>query len=47
MAVDDWGRRTIIVVDNVPPSIAEDHVVIHFTRNPSIPPYGLIDDEVE
>ena len=36
-----------IIVDNEPPEIAEKFIVVRFTRNRDIPPYGLIDDEVE
>jgi hypothetical protein len=46
----DWlagpGRGAqIIVVDNTPPSIADPHVVVRFTRDPNRGRYGLIDNE--
>ncbi|MFC2066858.1 hypothetical protein ACFLUO_07425 [Chloroflexota bacterium] len=36
-----------IIVDNEPPSIAEDYIGVRFTRDKNNPPYGLIDDEVD
>jgi hypothetical protein len=38
-------QAQLIVVDNTPPPLVEDHVIVRYSRNPSIPPYGLIDDE--
>ena len=35
----------IIVVDNLPPDIANDHVVVRFSGQSDDPPYGLIEDE--
>lgn len=35
----------IIVVDNEPPARAAANVVVEYSANPEIPPYGLIDDE--
>jgi hypothetical protein len=35
----------IIVVDNLPPDIADDHVVVRFSGQANDPPYGLIEDE--
>jgi DNA repair exonuclease SbcCD ATPase subunit len=36
-----------IIVDNEPPEIAEKFIAVKFTRSRDVPPYGLIDDEVE
>jgi hypothetical protein len=36
-----------LVVDNEPPAIADNYVVVRFTGDKNKPPYGLIDDEVE
>lgn len=38
----DGAGAQLIVVDNSPPEIVADDVVIRFTRNSSVPPYGLI-----
>jgi hypothetical protein len=35
----------LIVVDNAPPIRAEAAVVVRYTANAAVPPYGLIDDE--
>lgn len=35
----------VIFVDNQPPSIAEDDVIVRYSQNPDFPPYGLIDNE--
>lgn len=35
----------IIVVDNTPPALADEHVVVRFTRDPKRGRYGLIDNE--
>jgi hypothetical protein len=48
--LDAWlaGRGTgaqIVVADNTPPTVAEDDVIVRFSRRPDQPPYGLIDDE--
>lgn len=37
----------IIIVDNEAPLIAQDYVILRFTRNKETSPYGLIDDETE
>jgi hypothetical protein len=37
----------VLIVDNAPPLIANNDVVVRFTRDPNNPPYGLIDDEVD
>ena len=36
-----------LIVDNEPPAIAGEYVVVRFTGDKNKPPYGLIDDEVE
>ncbi len=38
-------QAQLIVVDNTPPALVSDHVVVRFSRDPSLPPYGLISDE--
>jgi hypothetical protein len=35
----------IVVVDNLPPDIADDHVVVRYSGRADEPPYGLIEDE--
>ncbi len=35
----------IIFVDNQPPSVADQHIVIRYSQNPDDPPYGLIENE--
>lgn len=37
----------LIIIDNEPPKIADEYITVKFSRNPKIPPYGLIDDEIE
>jgi hypothetical protein len=37
----------LIVVDNTPPESMAEDVVIRFTRDPNVPPYGLIVDAVD
>ncbi|MEV4219103.1 hypothetical protein [Nonomuraea sp. NPDC049725] len=49
--IDSWlsgaGRGAqIIIVDNAPPAQASEDVIVRFTGNPSIAPYGLIDDAI-
>ncbi|MGW2193319.1 hypothetical protein ACWCSH_13315 [Streptosporangium sp. NPDC001682] len=36
----------IVVVDNAPPTQATDDVIVRYTGDPSIAPYGLIDDAI-
>ncbi|RFA06683.1 hypothetical protein B7R21_18975 [Subtercola boreus] len=45
LATDGIGAQAIIV-DNSPPSTVANDVVVNFTRNPNMPPYGLIHDAV-
>jgi hypothetical protein len=35
----------IVVVDNLPPAVAETHVVVRYSGHAEEPPYGLIEDE--
>lgn len=35
----------IVVVDNLPPDVADDHVVVRYSGRAGEPPYGLIEDE--
>lgn len=35
----------IIFVDNQPPSVANQHIVVRYSQNPDDPPYGLIENE--
>ncbi|MFD3719992.1 DNA recombination protein RecN [Streptomyces sp. NPDC058674] len=57
IAIDDFYRHLtdwlaeegagaqLIIVDNSPPTLVEDNVVVRYSRNEDQPPYGLIDDE--
>ncbi|WP_030848266.1 hypothetical protein [Streptomyces sp. NRRL F-4474] len=36
----------VIIVDNSPPRLVEDNVVVRYSRSEERPPYGLIDDEI-
>jgi hypothetical protein len=45
LATDGMGAQAIIV-DNSPPLSVMNDVVVNFTRNPNMPPYGLIHDAV-
>jgi hypothetical protein len=36
----------IVMVDNLPPDIADSHVVVRYSGQPDQPPYGLIEDEI-
>lgn len=36
----------VIFVDNTPPAVAEDNIVVRYTRDPDTHPFGLIDNEV-
>jgi hypothetical protein len=37
----------LVVVDNSPPEFVAEDVVVHYTRNRDIPPYGLIDNAID
>ncbi|MFD9285959.1 DNA recombination protein RecN [Streptomyces mirabilis] len=57
IAIDDFYRHLtswlaeqgagaqVIIVDNSPPVLVEENVVVRYSRNEDRPPYGLIDDE--
>jgi hypothetical protein len=43
---DGMGKSAqIVVVDNLPPDLADDYVVVRYSGHTGEPPYGLIDDE--
>jgi hypothetical protein len=49
--VDSWLADSgigaqVIFVDNTPPAIAVDSIVVRYTRDPDTYPFGLIDNEV-
>lgn len=46
LAGDGVGAQ-LIVIDNTPPNLVKDHVVVHYTRSAQIGPYGLITDAVD
>ena len=46
LAQDGIGAQ-LVIIDNSPPASVEQHVVVHYTRDPEVPPYGLITDAVE
>jgi hypothetical protein len=37
----------IVVVDNLPPDVADDHVIVRYSGRADEPPYGLIEDETD
>lgn len=43
----DGAASQILLVDNDPPDIARNHVVVRYTGDPGASPYGLIDDAVD
>jgi len=48
--IDSWlsaagAGAQLIFVDNTPPDLAVKHIVIRYTRDPAVPPFGLIDNE--
>lgn len=43
----DGQGAQLVVVDNSPPDSVSEHVVVHYTRDPAVPPYGLITDAVD
>jgi hypothetical protein len=48
--VDNWLSSTglgaqVIFVDNTPPELAVERIVVRYTRDPAVPPFGLIDNE--
>lgn len=38
-------RAQLVIVENTPPALVDDNVIIRFSRDPAVPPYGLIADE--
>lgn len=45
--LDGAGRGAqVIIVDNTPPDLFTEHVVVRYTRDPNKPPFGLIANEV-
>lgn len=45
---NDYGNMSqIIIVDNEPPLFAQEYVIVKYSRNKDLPPYGLIDDDTE
>lgn len=46
LSTDGVGAQ-LIVIDNSPPESVADSVVVHYTRDPEVPPYGLITDAVD
>ncbi|SCG49201.1 hypothetical protein GA0070619_2272 [Micromonospora zamorensis] len=46
--LSDAGRGAqLVVVDNSPPDTVAEDVVVRYTRDRNVPPYGLIDDAVD
>jgi hypothetical protein len=37
----------LVIIDNSPPDSMSADVVVRYTRNPDVPPYGLIDNETD
>lgn len=46
LSTDGVGAQ-LIVIDNSPPDSVAGSVVVHYTRDPDVPPYGLITDAVD
>lgn len=49
--LEGWSRGVglyaqLVVVDNLPSSIVDDHVLVRYSGQADDPPYGLIDDEI-
>lgn len=42
----DGAGAQLIIVDNSPPELVSDDVVVRFTRSSSVPPYGLIPEAI-
>ncbi|WP_157172798.1 DNA recombination protein RecN [Nocardia exalbida] len=50
--VKDWlsgpgAGAQLVVVDNSPPDLVAEDVVVRYSRNHAVPPYGLIDDAID
>lgn len=48
--IEEWltgagSGAQVIVVDNTPPTTADKNVIVRYTRDPNLPPFGLIDNE--
>ncbi|AEY94314.1 hypothetical protein SHJG_p1183 (plasmid) [Streptomyces hygroscopicus subsp. jinggangensis 5008] len=43
---DHGNGAQVIVVDNSPPVLIEDQVIVRYSRDETQPPYGLIEDEI-
>lgn len=43
----DGVGAQLIVIDNTPPDLVKEHVMVHYTRSAQIEPYGLITDAVD
>ncbi len=46
LAHDGIGAQ-LVVIDNSPPQSVADDVVVRYTRDPAVPPYGLIDNATD
>lgn len=44
---DAGAGAQLVVIDNSPPDIVAGDVVVRYTRNRSVPPYGLIEDAID
>jgi len=42
---DHGSEAQLIIADNSPPELVEDHVIVRYSRDEEQPPYGLIEDE--
>jgi hypothetical protein len=45
LRLGEHSEAQIILVDNEPTARAADNVVVEYSADPDIPPYGVIDDE--
>jgi hypothetical protein len=43
---DAHPQAQLIVVDNTPPPLVENRVIVRYSRDANVPPYGLISDEI-
>lgn len=43
--LDAHPDAQVILVDNQPPVVASEHIVVNYSQHPDYPPYGLIDNE--
>jgi hypothetical protein len=48
--IASWCERhpeaQIVIVDNTPPPLVENRVIVRYSRDSNVPPYGLISDEM-